>query len=389
MYNLSSMRRHANACLTLGICITLGVGCRKGSAINPQVLRNFDEVNLVADKSIYDPTTTTDPTLKDAWGLAWSPTGIAWVNATLDGVSELYTANGVIVRPPVNVPSPTDSVGGQPIGIVFNSTKGFVLPDKATASFIFDGGDGVISAWNGAAGNNAFRIANNSATSAYTGLALAANGGANYLYAADFRSGKIDVWDTTWKAVTWMSFRDPAIPTGFSPFNIQPVGSWLFVTYARVGANGRQATGAGEGFVDIFNTDGSFVRRFASRGTLNAPWGVTMTPAGFLQNQDMDTTDKSASESGGTTGSSNSNSFNASQQAILIGSFGDGRINVFSTSGQFLGQLQSNKQTIVINGLWALGFAPTTATTVDPDRLYFTAGPAMEADGVFGYLVKQ
>jgi len=205
------MRRQGTACLTLAICIALAAGCRKG-AINQQDLRNFEQVNLVADKSIYDPTATTDTTLKDAWGLAWSPSGIAWVNATMDGVSELYTANGVIVRPPVHVPSPTDSVGGQPIGIVFNSTKGFVLPDKATASFIFDGGDGVISAWNGAAGNNAFRIANNSATSAYTGLALAASGGVNYLYAADFRAGKIAVWDTSWKAVTWMSFHDPAIP---------------------------------------------------------------------------------------------------------------------------------------------------------------------------------
>ena len=394
MYNLSSMSRQGTVGLTLAICITLAAGCRKGVTINQQDLRNFDQINLVADKSIYDPTTTTDPTLKDAWGLAWSPTGIAWVNATLDGVSELYTANGAIVRPPVNVPSPTDTVGGQPIGIVFNSTKGFVLPDKAAASFIFDGGDGVISAWNGAAGNNAFRIANNSATSAYTGLALAASGGANYLYAADFRAGKIAVWDTTWKAVTWMPFRDPAIPAGYSPFNIQPVSSWLFVTYAKVGANGRQATGAGEGFVDVFNTDGSFVRRFASKGTLNAPWGVTITPAGFLQDRDMDTTGKGESESGGGSGngsgmSSGGSGFSQSESAVLIGSFGDGRINVFSTSGQFLGQLQSHKQTIAITGLWALGFAPTTATTVDPDRLYFTAGPAMEADGIFGYLIKQ
>jgi hypothetical protein len=93
---------------------------------------------------------------------------------------------------------------------------------------------------------------------------------------------------------------------------------------------------------------------------------------------------------GGSGGSESGGSgFNSTASAILIGSFGDGRINVFSLSGQFLGQLQSNKRTIVIDGLWALGFAPTTATTVDPDRLYFTAGPAMETDGVFGYLVKQ
>jgi hypothetical protein len=288
------------------------------------------------------------------------------------------------------------------------------LPDKAAASFIFAGGDGVISAWNGAAGNNAFRVANNSATSAYTGLALAASGGANFLYAADFRTGRIDVWDTAWKPVTWMPFHDAAIPSGFAPFNIQAAGSWLLVTYAKVGANGREAVGAGLGFVDIYNTDGSFVRRLGSRGTLNAPWGVTMTAANFLNQEDMDTKEGNDQGNGGGSGNSNgggsnggsgggSNSspggpggsngnsghdFNDNQPVILVGNFGDGRINVFSPDGQFLGQLQSHKQTIVISGLWALGFAPATATTVDPNRLYFTAGPAMETDGVFGYLIK-
>jgi uncharacterized protein (TIGR03118 family) len=380
-------------CLSLAACVALATGCHK-VAINNQDLRNFQEVNLVANKASYNPG-LVDPTLQNAWGLAWAPSGIAWVNSEAAGVSELYTADGAIVRPPVNVPSPTDTIGGAPIGIVFNSTKGFVLPDKAAASFIFAGGDGVISAWNGAAGNNAFRVANNSATAAYTGLALAASGGANFLYAADFRTGKIDVWDTAWKPVTWMPFHDAAIPSGFAPFNIQAAGSWLLVTYAKVGANGREAVGTGLGFVDIFNTDGSFVRRLGSRGSLNAPWGVTMAAANFLQQEDMDNKEGNdqgnggGSGNGGSGGGSNSgHDFNDNQPVILVGNFGDGRINVFSLDGQFLGQLQSHKQTIVISGLWALGFAPATATTVDPNRLYFTAGPAMETDGVFGYLIK-
>jgi uncharacterized protein (TIGR03118 family) len=375
------MRRQGTACLTLAICITLAAGCRKGAINIEQDLSDFQQVNLVANKAIYNPD-LVDSTLKDAWGLAWSPTGIAWPNATVEGVSELYSVvpTPTKVRAAVNIPSPTDSVGGAPIGIVFNSTKGFVLPDKATASFIFAGGDGVISAWNGGAGNNAFRIANNSATSSYTGLTLASSGGQNFLYAANFKTGKIDVWDTAWNAVTRMPFHDPAIPAGFANFNIQLVGEWLFVNYAKVGANGKQAVGAGEGFTDVFNTDGSFVRRFAARGALNSPWGVTITPKGFLNSQNV----KGGSESGAAAGKVDS-----TQPVILVGNFGDGHINVFTEGGIFLGQLQSHNQVITIDGLWALDFAPTTATTINPDWLFFTAGPAGETDGIFGYLSKQ
>ena len=353
--------------------------CHKMS-VNNNDLRNFEQVNLIADNASYNPG-LVDPTLKNAWGLAWSPTGIAWVNGEADGVSELYTGAGAIVRTPVLIPSPTDTLGGEPTGIVFNSTKGFVLPNAATAAFIFVGVDGVLSAWNGAAGDKAFRIANNAATSAYTGLTLASDNGRNLLYAANFRTGKIDVWDTSWAAVS-LPFHDPAIPAGYAPFNIQSVGSWLYVSYAKVGAGGREAVGAGLGFVDVFNPDGSFVQRFASRGWLNAPWGVTMTPAGWLNTEDMEVSEGKSDNSGPGGG------HQVEGPVVLIGNFGDGHINVFSPLGQFLGQLQSHNRTIVIDGLWALGFAPSTATSIDPGRLYFTAGPAMETDGVFGYLIK-
>ena len=369
------------ASLALAISVVLAGGCRKAAQIE-QDLRNFEQVNLVADKAAWDPT-LVDPTLKDAWGLTWAPSGIAWVNATVEGVSELYTVEPTVAKPraAVNIPSPTDSVGGAPIGDVFNSTKGFPLPDGSNALFIFDGGDGVLSAWNGASGNNAFRVANNWKTASYTGLTLASSGGANFLYAANFKSGKIEVWDTAWNPVTWMPFHDPFIPAGFANFNIQLAGSWLVVTYAKVGANGRQEVGAGLGFVDIFTTDGTFVRRLATRGVLNSPWGVTWATAAFLEQQDMM---KGSGESGAAAGK-----IDPTQPVILIGNFGDGHINVFTPDGIFLGQLQSHNKVITIPGLWALGFAPSTATAISPNWLFFTAGPNMEADGVFGYLVKQ
>jgi uncharacterized protein (TIGR03118 family) len=364
-------------------CISLTTACHK-VRIDKEDLRDFQQVNLVANKWSYSPK-LVDTSLQNAWGLAWSPSGIAWVNSNGGHVSELYTAEGAVVRPGVRIPSPTDTMGGVPSGIVFGGGKGFTLDNHQGALFMFVGEDGVLSGWNGAAGNNALRIKDRSATSIYKGLALAASGGANFIYAANFMTGKIDVWDTTFAPVA-MPFHDPDLPAGYAPFNIQAIGSWLFVTYAKVGPGGHDETdGPGLGFVDVFNTDGSFVRRFASRGTLNAPWGVTMAPAGFLEESDM------SEENGkGNNNSSKSESkHDPSFPTILVSNFGDGRINVFSEGGEYLGQLRSHDKVVVIDGLWAIGFAPTTATAVDPMRLYFTAGPNKETDGLFGYLIKQ
>ena len=364
----------------LVILTLFGVSCHK-RMIDKKDLRDFQQVNLVANKAMYGPK-LVDTTLQNAWGLAWAPSGIAWVNANGYHVSELYTGEGAIVRPPVRIPSPSDTMGGEPTGIVFSGGKGFTLANHQGANFLFVGEDGVLSGWNGAAGNNALRIKEDSANAIYKGLALASSNGANFIYAANFKTGKIDVWDTTFMPVS-MAFHDPGIPAGYAPFNVQAIGSWLFVSFAKQGQDGDEADGPGLGFVDIFNPDGSFVRRFASRGTLNAPWGMAMAPAGFLEENDM------SDEGGKGHMGKGEGKDDVSAPVILIGNFGDGRINVFAENGQFLGQLQSHNKTIVIDGLWAIGFAPTTATTIDPKRLYFTAGPADESDGLFGYLLKQ
>ncbi len=357
-------------------------GCQK-IKIDKNDLRNFQQVNLDANSPSYSPAFIV-PSMQDAWGLAWAPSGIAWVNTEAGHVSELFTGEGAIVRPAINIPSTTDTIGGHPTGIVFAGGAGFTLANKQSAAFLFVGDDGVISGWNGADGNNAERIGTPSAENSYTGLALATKSGSHLLYAANFKTGNIDVWDTTFTPVK-MHFHDPALPGGYSPFNIQAVGSWLFVMYAKVGPDGDEIHEVGLGIVDVFNTDGSFVFRFATKGTLDAPWGAVMTPAHFLDDNDMGNDDggKSSSDKNNPSHFDNDN-----QPVILIGNFGNGHINVFSMSGQFLGQLQSHNKTIVIDGLWALSFAPTTATTIDPKRLYFTAGPNDEADGVFGYLIK-
>ena len=375
------------AVLWLAACLVLTFGCRR-MVIDKKDLRDFQQVNLVDNNGKYGGK-LKDPTLLNAWGLAFSSNGIAWVNSNGAHLSELYTAEGAIVRAPVKIPSPTDTVGGLPSGIVFSGGKGFKLSNGGAAAFLFVGEDGILSGWNGTANTRALVIKNNAGASEYKGLALASNGGANFIYAANFMTGKVDVWDTTFAPVS-MPFRDPGLPAGYAPFNIQAVGSWLYVTYAKVGPDGDDQAGPGNGFVDIYNTDGSFVKRFASRGTLNSPWGVAMAPAGFLQSNNMgdDDNDHNKGEDH-NSGRGGHDDFDASQPVILVGNFGDGRINVYTLDGRYQGQLQTHKKTIVIDGLWALSFPPSTATAIDPNRLYFTAGPNDESDGVFGYLIKQ
>ncbi|MEJ0081767.1 MAG: TIGR03118 family protein [Puia sp.] len=315
-------------------------------------------------------------------GLAWAPSGIAWVNSMSGHVSELYTGEGAIVRAPVNIPSPTDTIGGLPTGIIFAGGAGFTLANNAAPNFLFVGVDGVFSGWNGAAGNNALRIADNSATSAYTGLTLATWNGSHLLYAANFRAGKIDVWDTTFSPVS-LPFHDPGMPSGYSPFNIQSVGNWLFVTYAKPAPDGRSQAGAGLGLVDVFNPDGSFVRRFASRGTLNAPWGVVMTPENFLQSPDMSNDD---SQKDGNSGHGDKDDLDQ-PPVILIGNFGDGRINVFSTQVSLWGNYNLITGPFISMAFGLCLLLPLHQPSIRKDSISLQ-GPADETDGLFGYLIK-
>lgn len=357
--------------------------CHKGS-FNGNDLKNFEQVVLVANKAMYAPK-LVDTTLQNGWGLTWAPSGIAWVNANGTGLSELYTGEGAIVRPPVHIPSSTDTVGGVPSGDAFVGGAGFTLADGQGALFIFVSEDGVLSGWNGADGNNAQLIRNLSATAVYKGVALDSFGGHNYLYAANFMTGHVDVFDNVFNMVP-LSFVDPALPAGYAPFNIKAIGGWLFVNYAeQTPGSIDEMHGPGLGIVDVFNPDGTFVRRFASHGTLNAPWGIAWAPAGWLSMEDMDTTGAKAM---GADMEHGNHGHDISTAAVLIGNFGDGHINVFAPDGAFLGQLRGHNKVIAIDGLWALSFPPTTSS-IDQSRLYFTAGPADEADGEFGYLIKQ
>jgi uncharacterized protein (TIGR03118 family) len=319
-------------------------------------LSGYNQTNLVSDISY--PGARIDPNLRNAWGVAVTPNGRIWVSANHTGLSVIYDSAGNQVINPVTIPTVGNEPGGSPTGQVFNSTSFFKLPNGNAARFIFVGEDGIVSAWEPSLGSTAMVVSDQSASeSVYKGVELAQNGSDYFLYAANFKQKRIDVFDTSFTLVNTMSFSDPGIPQGYGPFNIKEINGQLFVTYAKLLAPDFEDddSGPARGFVDIYTTGGDLVSRFASHGTLNSPWAIAVGHDSRF----------------GTT--------------ILIGNFGDGRINVFRESGQFMGQLRdTDNHAITIDGLWAL-FTSTTIPQLG-DRIYFTAGPNDEENGLFGYL---
>jgi uncharacterized protein (TIGR03118 family) len=318
---------------------------------------NITQTNLVAD-TIGFGAARIDTNVGNAWGMAAAPSGPIWISANNLGLSTIYDTTGKTLRTPVIIPSVTPGQPGTPSGVVFNSTTDF-----AGSKFIFASEEGIILAWS--SGNSAVKVADQSQSNAvYKGLTIAQDGGANFLYVTNFKGQKIDVFDKNFNYVTGKPFLDPTIPAGFGPFNIQYIGGMLYVTYAKLKApdNHDDQQGPGNGFVNIFTTSGMLVKRFAAQGPLNSPWGIALAPAGFAN----------------------------AQPTILIGNFGDGRINIFDMMGNFKGQLQNNGQIISIQGLWAIDFLKNNQPGGNPNSpLYFTAGPDAEAHGLFGTLKKQ
>jgi uncharacterized protein (TIGR03118 family) len=262
---------------------------------------------------------------------------------------------------------PSNPTPAAPTGIVWNPAASFLVPGtKIPAVFIFSTEDGTISAWAGGLNprENAVIAADESASgSVYKGLAYGVNAKGAFLFATNFHNGTVDVYgpngsDGLFTKITTLdgNFTDPEIPGGYAPFNIASIDGDLFVTYAKQDAQKHDdVAGAGHGFVDVFDTDGHLIRRFESRGRLNSPWGITRASFAF----------------GPYSGK------------ILIGNFGDGRINVFNNDGTFVDQLEDvHGKPLVIDGLWTLTLGGGLNSS--PDTLYFSAGPGGEANGLFG-----
>ena len=360
------------------LVLVFNAGCKKSNIKSPakgnedvtnisiySPINGIEEVNLVANKSIYNPS-LIDENLLNAWGIAADPDeGDIWVSANHAGVSTVYDKLGNTLQPPVFIPAADGVSPGAPTGVIYNTTTDFkihalALRGTVATDFIFAGEDGTISAW--ASGASAATLsANRSGRGAvYKGIALADDSGNNFLYVANFGQGKVDVFDKNFNYVKDKPFIDASIPKGYAPFNIRNINGNLYVTYAfqKVGHQDDSA-GLGRGYINIFTPGGMLIKRFASQGKLNSPWGMVSSSPGFTD----------------------------VPNAILIGNFGDGRINVFDDAGNFKGQLMDkNNHPIIIDGLWAL---ENNIPGISMNQLYFTAGPAEEEDGIFGYLIKK
>lgn len=350
----------------------------------------YIQTNLTSD--LPGVAHNTDAVLQNAWGVAFTPASSPfWISDNATGCSTLYDGQGVAQTPPtplqVKIPLPGGVIPGSdcmhfdpnhppsvtpaaPTGLVWNPTTspttGFLVPGTSLpATFIWDTEDGVIAAWTGGLANlspplpadHAVLAADNSPGAVYKGLAFAINTSGLFLYATNFRAGTVDVFDHTYtKITTTGGFTDPKIPAGFAPFGIQNINGDLFVTYAKQNAAKHDdVAGPGNGFVNIFDADGHLLQRLASRGPLNSPWGIARASFAF----------------GRFSGD------------ILVGNFGDGRINAFDTDGNFIGTIRNAKgKPISIDGLWTL--TSGGGKNSSPDTLYFTAGPNGETDGLFG-----
>jgi len=333
----------------------------------------YTQHNILSDGFI--PADHTDANLVNAWGLVSGPTTPWWIADNGTGKTTLFNVATGLVQAVFTVPG-VGGAQGNPTGLVFNGGTGFVVNNGAgssSARFIFASEDGTLSAFRGAPIVTVVPNANAPAHGAiYKGLAIDSATDGHLLYATDFHNGKVDIFDSQFHAVTIAgAFTDPTLPEGFAPFGIQNIGGTIYVTYALQDEDKEDdVAGPGNGFVDAYDTMGNLIRRVASAGELNSPWGLALAPEGF----------------GRFSGD------------LLVGNFGDGRIHVFdpmqlTSTNEFeaVGLMHSAAgRPIQIEGLWALQFGHgTTASSANglTTTLFFTAGPAGEEHGLFGSLV--
>jgi len=335
-----------------------------GSAGMPHTVPSspYTVTKLVGDTA--GAAAQVDPNLVNAWGLVAGPATPWWVSDNRTNLSTLYDGTGAVLPLVVTVP-------GAPTGIVFNGGSGFVISNGSSsgpATFIFATESGIISGWNhavpppGPAPQALTGVDRSGMGAVYKGLAIASTAAGDQLYATDFHNARVDVFDSSFNLVSAPGgFVDKKIPRHYAPHGIQSINGAIFVTYAKQDkAKMNDVPGAGHGFVDMFDTSGNLMARVATRGALDAPWGLALAPSDF-----------------GTFSGD-----------LLVGNFGNGWIHAYHQQPNGRWKLRgplkgSNGKALKIDGLWGLSFGnggPAGPT----NTLYFTAGPAHASQGLFG-----
>jgi uncharacterized protein (TIGR03118 family) len=336
------------------VCLTLALGF-----VGPvQAGDVFTVTNLVTNDQTANPAKITDAALVNAWGISHSSGSPFWVSDNGMHLSTLYMVDPITNTTSKFAPLPQVSIPGD--GSVTGQAFANVAGSFNSNTFLFVSEDGTISGWRNTLGTQAEILQSPSPDNVYKGTTLDTTGGHSYLLSANFHAGKIDVF----KGVSGSpdlagNFTDPGLPANYAPFNIQILGGKVYVTYALQGAGNDEQHGAGLGIVSVFDANGNFIARIANNGgTLNAPWGLAIAPSGW---------GKFAGD-------------------LLVGNFGDGRINVFdqTKTDAFLGQLSdASSQPIVIDGLWGL-IPGNNGNAGSSQNIYFSAGPNDEKNGLFG-----
>lgn len=337
-----------------------------GSAVAQDSLQQYTQTNLVSSQA--GAAQILDPDLVNSWGLSRSSGSPWWVSDNGSGKSTLYDGGGIKQARIVTIPSgdPSISPTGTPTGTIFNgSSIDFLLAPGMPALFLFVTEDGTISGWNpGVNPTEAVIEVNEKGKSVFKGGTVAQVNkeriSITYLYVADFRKGRVQVYDTSFHHVPMGEgrFDDNQLPEGYAPFNIQNIGGNLYVAFAKQDAEMHdEVDGNGFGYVDVFSPSGRLLQRLEHGPWFNAPWGLALA----------------------------SSDFGLFSHDVLVGQFGSGEILAFNpVTGEFMGKLlNTSNQPIAIDGLWALAFG-NGATAGPETSLFFTAGPDHESNGLFG-----
>jgi uncharacterized protein (TIGR03118 family) len=360
--------------------------------------QEYIQTNLVSNVPVTPAAVVTDPNLQNAWGLVHGPGTPWWISNNASGTSTLYNTSGlnplnpsaqsptpilspvtiVALNAPGGMPgngvkipnAPSQPAPGSPTSAIFNgAASDFLLASGAPAVFIFVTEDGTVQGWNPSVNATTAiikvdnsQVPNKNKGAVYKGATIAEINGKEFLLAANFRSGRIDVFDSNFQQVRISEelFDDDEIPRDFAPFNVQGIGPNIYVTYAKQDAAKHDpAGGAGLGYVAIFSADGRKLAHLQHGDWFNAPWGVVLTPADFGE----------------------------FSHTILVGNFRGGTVAAFNPlTGKFIGNmLDSGGAVVNIDGLWALAFGNGGASGPG-STLFFTAGPDNETNGLFGTL---
>lgn len=308
---------------------------------------------VILDSNLPGKAKNTDPLLVNPWGLAYGPSTAFWVSDNGTGWATLYDGSGNKQSLEVMVPKANGTGFGTPTGIVYNGSRDFQI-DGWPSEFIFATFDGSIQGWSQQNDPSSTFVAvdNSGLNASYTGLAVTSKSSGNVLFAANFNSGKVEMYDASFNLIG--TFRDPAVPKGVVPFGIQDINGQVYVAWA-------QADEGPGGLIDIYTETGTLVKHLTHDSHLNQPWGIAMAPSNFGP---------------------------LSNTLLVSNNTNTGTINGFNpTTGAYVGTITSKNKPIVIDQLWGIEFGGGGSSNGQTNQLFVTAGPpANNTDGYFGYI---